>query len=1185
MKKNRLNNGVTYLFCHSEVNFLSAKTRILFILLAFLLPLFVMASPLEEIRITIQQKNVPLSKVFKEIEAKTDYSFLIRNNDVDTNQKVSIEAKNKTVAEVLGMIFDGKGINYEVNGKRISVYKAIRQQTSGKRKVSGRIIDTMKEPVIGASVSVTGTTNGTITDLDGNFSLELPDGDASLQVSYIGYKSQTISVGNKSSVVIVLEEDQKVLDEVVVVGYGTQKKVNLTGSVAVVTAAELQERPVSNLSQALQGIVPGLQISQTSGSLEESPTINVRGTATIGEGSSGDPLVLIDGVEGDLNMVNPQDVANISVLKDAAASSIYGSRAPFGVILVTTKNGGSEGKVSINYNNSFRIGTPINMNNMMNSVDFASWINDHFANNGSTVFFDQERMSDIVAYRNAKPYKRGQRITENGTILHNIAPRSNGTWGDGYRTGVDDVDWIDAIFNDHTFAQEHSFSVNGGNKKFNYYASFNYLNQGGMVKLGDDGMNRYLGMMKINSEINDWLRFSYSMRFTRKDYHRPSNLSGNIYEVMTTQGWPTLPLYDPNGYYYSAPSPALGLVEGGSDRTQNDNTFHQIGFKIEPVKNWVTHIDFNYRINNYNRHWETQLLYNHDKDGNPVVFNKNSHVYEQNSQENYWNLNAYSEYTHTFNEKHNLHVLAGFQAEELDVKNFSVQRDGMMFPTKPLLDLTSGLDYDGNKTDPSIYGNQKDWATAGFFGRVNYDFKGRYLLEANVRADGTSRFRSGNRWRVFPSVSIGWNIAQEKFFEPLTDVINSLKLRSSFGTLGNQNTTNWYQTYQILSLGASNGSWPMGGSRPNTAIAPDLVSTELGWETIQNYNVGLDWGLLNNRLTGSFEYYIRNTKDMVGLAPEMPNILGTKVPVINNTDLRTQGWEFSIGWRDRLSNGLNYSVNFNLSDARTKITRYPNNPTNSVWSYMSGHYMGEIWGYTTKGLARTDQEMQDHLATLPNGGQSSLGSDWRAGDIMYADINEDGKISTGTETLGDSGDLSVIGNSTPRFLFGLDLNANWKGFDFRAFFQGVMKRDMWQGGAYMFGSGYSEWSSAGIVAADNYFRDENSWSVQNGYRKANVNAFLPRPLYNDKNRQCQTRYLQNAAYMRLKNLTVGYTLPATFTQKFGMQNLRVFFSGENLWTVSGVSKQFDPETLTGEDYGGIGYPLSTTLSFGISITL
>ena len=377
----------------------------------------------------------------------------------------------------------------------------------------------------------------------------------------------------------------------------------------------------------------------------------------------------------------------------------------------------------------------------------------------------------------------------------------------------------------------------------------------------------------------------------------------------------------------------------------------------------------------------------------------------------------------------------------------------------------------------------------------------------------------------------------------------------------------------------------MNGSRPNTTSTPSLVSTDLGWETILNYNIGLDWGMLNNRLEGSIEYFVRDTKDMVGYAPELPNILGTGVPVTNNTDLSTKGWELTLSWRDRLNNGLNYSVAFNLSDARTKITRYPNNPTNYIYSNIAGQYTGEIWGYTTKGLARSDQEMQDHLATLPNGGQNDLGSDWRAGDIMYEDLNKDGKISAGTETLNDHGDLSIIGNSTPRFLFGLDLNASWKGFDIRAFFQGVMKRDIWNGGAYLFGSGYSIWSSSGIQAVNDYFRDDNTWSVKNGYREANVNAYLPRPLWDGKNRNCQTRYLQSGAYMRLKNLTVGYTLPVAVTQKWGIQNLRIFFSGENLWTVSGIAKQFDPETLTGDDYSGVGYPLSTTLSCGINITL
>ena len=854
----------------------------------------------------------------------------------------------------------------------VSSLNVVQQQKS----VSGVIKDSTGEPVIGANVrEKDNPTNGTITDLDGKFILNVAQA-TKLEISFIGYKTVVVDAIPGKTIDVKLEDDSEMLDEVVVVGFGTQKKVNLTGSVGVVTAEELKERPVTNAAQALQGVVPGLQITQTNGSLEDTPSINVRGTTTIGQGTSGDPLVLIDGMEGDLNTINPQDIANISVLKDAAASSIYGSRAPFGVILITTKSGSKEGKTSINYNNSFRWGTPINMNHMMNSVDFASWMNDTFANLGNAVFFDANRMEQIVAYHNATPYKPGQRITSDGTIMTGISAGDNGYWLDGYGYGIDDVDWYSEIYKKWTFSQEHNFSVSGGTNKLNYYASFNYLDQGGFMNLGEEGLKRYNGTAKISSQITDWLKFNYTMRFTRQDYKRPATLTSSLYSDMARQGWPVLPLYDPNGYYYDAPSPALGLAEGGVDKTQTDNTYHQIGLAIEPIKNWVTHIDFNYRIQSANRHWDSQMRYNHDVNGNPYVYSNSSNVHEDYYKENYYNFNAYTEYTHTFNEIHNLHVMGGFQAENLKQTQFGLQRNGIMFPGKPEVDLTTGLDYYGNEVTPSTNGSRNEWSTAGFFARVNYDYQGKYLIEGNLRADGTSRFRKGNQWKAFPSVSVGWNIARENFFEPINDVIGTLKLRASYGSLGNQNTTNWYQTYQTMSVGSSDGSWLMNGKKPNTATAPGLVSTTLTWETIESYNIGLDWGLLNNRLTGSFDYYIRNTKDMVGNAPELPAILGTAVPVTNNTDLRTSGWELSIGWNDRLDNGLTYSAKFNVSDSRTKITRYPNNPTNAISTYIEGRYINEIWGYETVGLAKTDAEMQAHLATLPNGGQDALGSDW-----------------------------------------------------------------------------------------------------------------------------------------------------------------------------------------------------------------
>lgn len=1049
--------------------------------------------------VTVKLRNASVKELFSAIEKQTSYRFSYRDAEIKGKGNVTISATNRELKQLLEGELSKLGLKYAVSGNKIIVTPVAEAPSVQPKKVIGKVVDTNGEPIIGATILEQGTSNGTVTDFNGNFSLNVTSGSI-LEISYIGYKSQEMKASIGKSLSVTLKEDAEVLDEVVVVGFGTQKKVNLTGSVGVVSAEELKERPVTNAAQALQGIVPGLQITQTNGSLEDTPSINVRGTTTIGQGTSGDPLVLIDGMEGDLNTINPQDIANISILKDAAASSIYGSRAPFGVILITTKSGNHEGKTSINYNNSFRWGTPVNMNHMMNSVDFASWMNDTFANGGSSVFFDADRMEQIVAYHNATPYKPGQRITSDGTIMTGISAGDNGYWLDGYAYGIDDVDWYGEVYKKWTFSQEHNFSVSGGSSKLNYYASFNYLDQGGFMKLGEEGLKRYNGTAKISSQITDWLKFNYTMRFTRQDYKRPATLTSSLYSDMARQGWPVLPLYDPNGYYYDAPSPALGLAEGGVDKTQTDNSYHQIGLVVEPVKNWITHVDFNYRIQSANRHWDSQMRYNHDVNGNPYVYSNSSNVHEDYYKENYYNFNVYTEYTHTFNKVHNFHVMGGFQAENLKQTQFGLQRNGIMFPDKPEVDLTTGLDYYGNEVTPSTNGSRNEWATAGFFARVNYDYKEKYLIEANLRADGTSRFRKGNQWKAFPSVSVGWNIARESFFEPINDVIGTLKLRASYGSLGNQNTTNWYQTYQTMSVGSSNGTWLMNGKMPNTATAPGLVSTSLTWETIETYNIGLDWGLFNNRLTGSFDYYIRNTKDMVGYAPELPAILGTDVPVTNNTDLRTSGWELSIGWNDRLNNGLVYSAKFNLSDARTKITRYPNNPTNAISTYIEGRYINEIWGYETVGLAKTDEEMQAHLATLTNGGQDALGSDWTAGDIMYADLNGDGKISGGAGTLNDSGDMKVIGNSTPRFLFGLDLNASWKGFDLRVFFQGVMKRDYWQGSTYLFGAASSgQWWATGLSQVSDYFRDENTWSVMNGYQSVNTDSYLPRPLYSDKN--------------------------------------------------------------------------------------
>ncbi len=1057
-------------------------------------------------------------------------------------------------------------------------------QQQKKQSVSGLVKDAAGEPVIGASVVEKGTSNGSITDLNGRFMLNV-NPDATLVISYIGYKNAEMKAAPDMNV--TLKEDTEVLDEVVVVGFGTQKKVNLTGAVDVVDNKQLQERPVSNAVQALQGVAPGLQISQSSGSIESRPSINVRGTATIGEGTSGNPLILVDGMEADLNSINPQDIESISVLKDAAASSIYGSRAPFGVILVTTKSG-RDGKVTINYNNSFRFGTPVHMNHMMNSVDFAAWMNNSFQNNGEGLYFavsgDNPRFNDIVAYHNATPVSNGVRMAEDGTLLYAL-PKANSTgqWQGGFSTGVDDMDWYDMLYKDWSFSQEHNFSASGGSKKFNYYVSGSFFNQNGFLEMGDENLKRYTVTAKINSELTSWLKFRYSMRFTREDQNRPAALTDGLYDSMGYKAWPVIPAYDQNGNpFYADDTSVWALKDGGKDLTQTDNTYHQVGFTIEPIKNWLINVDFNYRIKSANRHWDKLPYYNYDVNGEPYYRNSTSNVHEDYLKNNYYNFSVRSEYSLSLQEKHNFHIMAGMQVEDLKETKFGLQRSGLIIDGKPEINMTTGWE-DNKAVTPDTNGERNQWATVGIFGRFNYDYQSRYLFEVNVRGDGSSRFRKGHQWKVFPSFSLGWNVAEEHFMTNTRNWLDMLKVRLSYGSLGNQNTDNWYYTYMTMSASPTGGAWLQEGQKVPTATAPKLVSENLTWETIETYNAGIDWAFLNNRLSGSFNWYIRNTKDMVGKAPRLPEILGTDEPNTNNTDLRTQGWELTLGWRDQLKNGLSYGAKFILYDSRTKITRYPNNPTGSISTYVKGRYINEIWGYETIGIAKTDEEMKSHLATLPNGGQDAIGSKWGAGDIMYRDINHDGKISKGSETVDDPGDKKVIGNSTPRFQFGLDLNASWKGFDVRVFFQGVMKRDYWQGSNYLFGAtNGGQWNAVGLTSVGDYFRDENTWSVKQGVNDVNLNSYLPRPLYSSKNVETQTRYLQNAAYIRLKNLTVGYTLPQSLTEKWGIGRTRIFFSGENLWTGTKLAEQFDPETI-GTNKGN-AYPLSTTLSCGLSLT-
>lgn len=1034
------------------------------------------------------------------------------------------------------------------------------------------IVRSADGPIAGVTVRVDGTSIQTLTNEQGEYSIDASPGSI-LVFSHLGYEEMRVNTegltasgdGSYSVDVTLSVGEGDILEEIVVVGFGTQKKTNLTGSVAVVDAKQLENRPVRNAVQALQGLAPGLNISQNNGQLDNNPSINIRGTGTIGTSSSS-PLILIDGSEGSLTALNPQDIESISVLKDAGAASIYGSRAAFGVILVTTKSG-KAGRTSVNYNNSLRSNAPTLMPKMMDSYTFARYFNEADVNGNGAPHFSDEHLQRILDYQNG--------MINTSTIVN---PNNPSQWAEGYAYGNDNIDWFDVMYRDKAFSQEHNLSVNGGTEKTTYYLSGNFMKQQGMMSFNTDHYDRYAVSAKINTDVSDYFSVGYNARLVREDFERPAALTDAFYDDLGRQGWPTLPLYDPNGYLFSSPSPALGMRDGGNDNSTKDFIYQQLQLLLEPIRGWKTTASLNYRTSTQFRHWDSQRLYNHDVNGDPYLFKNTSNVHEFGWKENYYNINVFSEYVTSVG-NHHLKGMLGFQTEQTAYRDLSGQREGIIIPGQPVLDLTSGTDINGNPVVPLVTGQYQHWRNAGFFGRINYDYKERYLLEVNMRYDGSSRFRADSRWGFFPSVSAGWNIANEGFFADNVTFVNMLKLRGSYGELGNQNTEMWYPTYVVMPTGTANGSWLINNVRPNTASAPGLVSSMLTWESINTINGGIDFALFNSRLSGSFEVFKRRTLDMVGPGQQMPVVLGTGVPDTNNMDLESTGFESSIGYNDRTNGGLNYGVKFLLSDHVTTVTKYPNEVgTLGDSRYRTGQRLGEIWGYTTLGVAKTQEEMDAHLATLPNGGQDALGTQWGAGDIMYKDINGDGKIDFGSNTASDAGDRSVIGNSTPRYTFGLNLTGDYKNFDFSMFFQGVIKRDVWQGGYYFWGATSNKWWSTGLVDHLDYFRTADNPLGEN------LDGYYPRPVFGSgRNQEPQTRYLQNASYIRLKNVQLGYTIPADKIQRIGMSRLRIFVSGENLWTQSGVAGMFDPETVDGGRNGTV-YPLTKVWSAGLSAT-
>jgi TonB-linked SusC/RagA family outer membrane protein len=1021
--------------------------------------------------------------------------------------------------------------------------------SAAQTKITGTVIDSTNTPIAGATVNVKETGAGAKTAVDGTFVIPVSQGQT-LVISFVGYNAREIAVTNLTApITITLQAGSSVLSDVVVVGYGTQKRVNISGAVSQVSGQALEDRPITNLGAGLQGLIPNLQISPMGGAPGQGSSFNVRGLTSLNGGS---PLILVDGVVQDPNLINPNDVASVTVLKDAAAAAIYGGRAAYGVILITTKTGRKGQKPAINISSSYASNKMTVLPKYMNSLDYINYMDSASINAGSGAYFSDRIRKGVVAYFNDP--------VNNLPVLYDPATDN------GYYQYVGNTDWSAELYRPG-YQQQHNVSVTGGSNNVSYYLSYGLLDQRGFLASSNDKYQRQNFNISVNTDVVKWLTFSGKLRYTYGKEEHPGGGTGwsgiSAYSGQLKGDLrPLMPVRHPDGNFSgqgSFTNPfAVGAL-GGSYRTKTNDLWLTGAAQIRPLTGLNVNLDYTFNPYSTNTDFSSTMFREYHADGSYNIYpwtNPNT-ARQTNSNNNYYAFNAYADYSRTLGDNHNFKLLVGYNQEQKFTDSFSAQRQNLVINDQPNLSLATG---------PQVVNQSaSSWAVQGAFSRLNYDFDKKYFIELNTRIDGSSKFPKDRRSVVLPSASAAWRISQEKFWQDglLNNIISELKLRGSYGVLGNQYVNSnfpYISNYGVITaLGYMLGSTttlPVGVS-PGNLISPDFT-----WEKVYQWNVGLDAELLTNRLEMSVDVFTRSTKGMLVAGQPLPAVLGTAVPQSNAADLKTQGYEISLKWRDKIGKDISYYANAVFSDARATITKF-DNPTKDLSNNNNyeGKKFGEIWGYAGDGLFQSADEISKHAD------QSQLFSGtWNPGDVKYRDLNGDGKITPGNNTLDSSGDQRVIGNTTPRYQYSLSTGVRWKSIDLDIILQGVGKRDYVPDGRY-YGIG-SEWDVP-MQAASNF------WSY------ANPNGFLPRPYINGGhgNRANNTRYLQSAAYLRLKQVTVGYALPVNWASKISVSQLRVYFTGQNILTFTKLSELYDPENLD-----VMGYPITKSYSFGINLT-
>lgn len=1069
-------------------------------------------------QIALSNTRLALRTAFTEIERQTEMSVDYNREIIDVSKTVTVPKKSGSLTEILSSLLQGSGCTYTVRENHIVISKSPVVTQQGNKKITGIVTDELGDPIIGANIMEKGTTNGTITDIEGRFSLQVVN-NAVLQVSYIGYLSQDVNTLGKVSVEVTLQEDTKTLDELVVVGYGSVRKSDLTGSMSSVQGSNLTTRSTQQISTAMQGQIAGVQVTRDSGAPGASATVRIRGITTL---SNNDPLVIVDGVPSSLNDVVASDVETMTVLKDAASASIYGSRAAAGVILITTKRA-KDRQFSFDYNYEYGVDRPTTRPKNGDVIDWMNVQNEIKWNDGASDPYSQYSQETI-----------GSWLSNNATDPYHY-PNTN---------------WIDLLLKNSTSHEQHNLSVSGGTDKLRTKSTFNYQKGDGYYQ--NKSYERVTGRVNNDYHITDWLRANIDVDFSKSNSISPSQINA-IYWAYLASPYYT-PLWEDGRYADSkdGANPLAGLQQGGTNRTD----YHKFGGKaqleITPLKGLTLTAAFapRYSYTKGKKFSRAVPVYYENGSMTYMQSHKTTNLEETRNDNNSQTYQFFGNY-HTIWRNHSFSAMAGYEGYAYKWENTGASRTNYSLDTYPYLNI-GPEDYQYNS------GQAGHNAYESAFGRLMYSYKNKYMLQGNVRTDGSSRFAKEHRWGTFYSTSAGWVASEESWFK--NNWVDYLKIRGSIGQLGNERIGSEFPYQAAITFGNSYmyDKTSQSVTALQNAAQVYYAFENITWETTTSYGAGLDITLLNNRLRFTGDYFYKKTSDML-LTLGFPSYAGFSAPSQNAGDMYTKGFDLELGWSDRVGD-VWYSISANLSDYRSKMGYLGDKRTidgNRI--YEEGSYYYEWYMYKSDGLFLTDADLYDEEGNK----YPTLTANDKAGNIKYVDVDKNGVIN--------SDDKVLLGNSQPEYLYGGNISAGWKNFDISFSFQGVGHQRV------LFNSAWiqplkEQWGAVPELVLGNYWSQHNS-------EEQNRNAKYPRLTYtNTTNTYAGSDYwLFNGAYFRAKNITLGYTLPTDLLNKLKVKDMRLYFSVNDLPAISNYPKGWDPEVGTTSDF------ISTSFVFGVNV--